>query len=1712
MRRSTRHIQRDTTMFLPGFEPDDVLVAAPATTVLASEVIQTVIAPVPTEVAMATAVVLEQVLPQAEPVLVQDLAVLDALAQDDETDTPLQFIQKRNWDAFALDALMPPSGEVERIERNIEVLRLVRQLRDSKQLPTAEQSEFLLTYTGWGAIARIFEEGLQGKRLEVHHNELRSLLTESEWNSARASTPNAHYTDPLIIKAMWEMARTLGFTGGRVIEPAAGTGLFIAGMPQDMAEQSDITAVEIDEVSAAVNSAVFAHRGVRTVVSGLEKAKLAHGFYDLAIGNIPFGNYRVPDLSKAPYANWSIHNWFIAKCIELVRPGGLVMLITSSFTMEGNEGVRKWLAAHAHLVDAIRLPQGAFNRIAKTDVVADVLILQRRKAPQFGTNEVWTHKEAMAGKEMLLSPDEKRYLNGREVELAAPINPWFAANPHRVLGKLQAVSGQYGKVTWAPVSKQTPEELGHRLLAIARSMPSGVYRAVVAEQPVLNDLRDRKLDALEATRIGQFVLHGDRLCISEGLTWLDVSDLYAGKLRERVLGMMRIRDAARAVIEFQSQSQDDAGLAQRQKALNMYYDTFVAKYGFIYDRMNVRAFRTDPDMPLLLSLEHYDAEQGVATKAAIFTQRTVNNREMPSKADSVKDALLISLAESGSINIRRMAVLCGKTRAQVRTELREQSLAFVDPVTGSWVTADEYLSGHIANKLAQAIAAGPAFAQNARALEAVQPAPLSIKDVRIKLGAPWVPAVVIEDFIAYMLQLARKPDDYAVSYDPTSASWSLRGIASRVNYMGSHELRSIKWGTPDRSFMELLEGVLNQQPPTITHEVLGRRVVDKARTLECREKAEQIALEFERWIHQDDQRIQLLLDTYNSVFNQIVPRKWNGQHLVLQGLSSHYVPYASQLDAAWRCMVGGNTLLAHCVGAGKSLTMMIASMEMRRLGIRKKPLHVVPSHMLYQYTGEFLKAFPNAKVLMADKESLSGDGRRLFAAKIATGDWDAVVMTHSSFERVPVRPERMRMFVDQVLDKIRTSLSIATDAGAKRSVKDLEKRLKDLQSRLEKQADTDKRDGLVFFDDLGIDQLFYDELHLAKNLMRISKMPRIAGLPNVSSQRSMDLLIKTQMLGENFGDKDMGLCGATATPIANTIAEMHTMMRFMIPKTLASLGIDEFDAWAATFGESVTSMEIAPDGSGFRMNTRFARFQNVPELMAIFKTCADVKTRRMLNLPTPEVEGGKPRAIVCSTSPELKAFTASLVERAEKVRGGAVEPKEDNMLKITHEGRLAAMDMRLVDPTVALLPDGKIDRVVTEVLRIHRETAHRKGTQVVFCDISTPKPVGFTVYAEIRKLLVERGVPDAEIAFVHDYDTDAQKDQLFRAVREGTVRVLLGTTSKMGVGTNIQTRLKAVHQIDSPWRPCDVEQRDGRGLRVGNEWESIELLRYVTEGSFDIYMWQGLEIKQRFIEQIMEGDSSIRSVEDLSTSSLTYAEIKALASGNPLVLEKANVDAEVLKLSTQKNLWLDGQWQLKQTMASLSSQVASFQTRLEHAPVIEAASRKVVATGFRLEHEVEQIRDACAGESCPAAVLSQAIGRALRFPREIERIPLGSVGEFHLKVVRYPYSASELLIEHVGARLTQAVPAKLYTPQEVRHVVLSVFENGQQYGEMVSSNIAMIEARIARCREQLAEPFAGEDRLQALRMRQTQIDAELDLDKDEAGTEAADVAETEAVA
>lgn len=1611
--------------------------------------------------------------------------------------------RKVAWPLIDPDDYTPNASAEVRIADNLKAVRLLRELQGTKREVTNEDRTALLKYCGWGGLARLFTpDGSTRHAMADQRDELESLVSEEEFIQMRSSITTAYFTDPAVVTALWNIVRHLGFEGGRIVEPTAGVGHFLAGMPSELAMKSDVTAVELDTISAGMLEANFGPLGVQVHASALEKVRLPVAFYDLVIGNVPFGDFRSLDTSTADYANWSIHNWAIGKSVDLVRPGGLIVLITSRHSLDSiTDGHRKWLSAHAELVAAYRLPTMAFKSQANTEAVTDIVVLKRRETPDYRASD-WV-KLGNATPEMIKHGQELTTYSrtyGNRVERNRSINSYYVRNPANVLGMLVFESTQYGE-SMNPVFSGTPADLQELLQQRIGSLPSDVYTAKEEDSTSTSRTAMQRYELENYVAPGSMIVKDGRICVSEGDELLDIDSLYSGTSRKRVLGMIEVKKHAEAVIEFQAKSQDDVELKHLQTVLNGTYDAYVASMGFLSTSANSRLMRSDPSWPLMLALEIWDEEEDKAIKADIFFKRTVGHRNVPDKVDNVKDAMLISLSEFGKIILKDMATRTGMPVMQVVKELRAQAIAFRDPELARWVPADEYLSGHIRDKIAAAQGAGPAYAENVPALQAVLPKDLGPSEVEARMGAPWIPVDVIKQYATELV--AAKDDAISVEFEAQSATWSVKHTNWKIEFVGDRVLQTSKWGTNRRCALQLVEAALNQQPPTITVEIDGKRVVDRMTTLAAREKWQAIRDHFRKWVYQDPARRDRLLRIYNDAFNQIVNRKFDGSHLMLHGMSSEVVPYGHQLDGIWRIVVNGNTLLAHCVGAGKTLVMCAASMELRRLGKAVKPVHVVPNHCLDQYSGEFVRLYPQARVLMASKDDLHGDNRRTFAARVATGDWDAIVMTQSTFERLMLSPAVQQEFIRKMLSEARVAEGLANDSGAKRSLKEIEKRMKDLEAKLERLAASGKKDAEnVWFDELGIDQVFLDESHAYKNMARISKMPRIAGLPNVSSQRAFDVFMKTRVIMDMHGGREEGVVMATATPISNSLAELHTFQVFLQPKTLKKFGLYEFDAWSASYGESVTGIELSPDGGGYRMNTRYCRFVNLPELMGIFRGVADIRTKRMLNLPTPEIEGGKAQTMVAQPSDELLGIVAGLVERAEKIRSGAVKPEEDNMLKVTNVGRNAALDIRLVDPFLPFDPAGKLALATDNMVRIWKQSHAIKGTQLVFSDLGTPNSKCFNVYDEVKRLLTDKGVPEEEIEFIHDHDSDKAKAKLFRRVRDGAVRFLLGSTSKMGTGTNVQKRLKAIHQLDAPWVPSSVEQRDGRADRQGNLNETIELWRYVTERSFDAYSWNLLNVKANFIEQVMTAEAGLRTVEDISMSALSYAEIKAIASGNPLVMEKATIDADVQKFSLLRGQWEDERWALGRRESNLVSRLAYIDSNMANMELDAKLAEKEIAS--------KPVFKPCTsiGDKAVDSLGSGAQGLAGTFRAHSHRGATGGesvvIGEFGGFTVEYSKVFTDPNLYLVGPNSNVAMRVDRPHINDLEGTALAVISTLRKIIEtpgVLRSEYGEKSNELATARRLMNSEFDHAEKLDALLQRQREIESELDLDKDAEGSQ-----------
>lgn len=1589
---------------------------------------------------------------------------------------------KAVWPRLTTEAIGAWGGKVTKFENNVAAIKLLRELETDGRDPSEGERVVLQRYTGWGGLPAAFNHEQNDTAWAARSLELKNLLTPEEWESARASTPNAHYTDFPVVNAMWSAIQHFGFAGGRILEPSMGVGNFIGAMPTEIAQRSSITGVELDNLSGRLARKLYGSYGTQVLIQGFEKAKLPDGYFDLAISNVPFGNYKVSDGRHKAYAEWNIHNYFFGKALDLVRAGGIVAFITSTSTLDrdyqdNQSAVRRHLNAHAQFLGAIRLPSGTFEKIAETDVTTDIIFLRKRVKKVSEDKANWL--------DVGIAPAELR----QDTLLYKPmsINSYFAAHPEMVVGKLDWVSNGYERV---PGVKYFGSDFEADLATAVFKLPEGGYKEKTAKLSTAEAKDPVRIPAPEYVKPGAYVLEGDRVMVSEGNSLIDVHDDLKPTTRARIIGMIEIRDAARRVLAAQVSSDDDAKLKVYQVALNATYDLFVRRHGFISARANTLAFKGDPDLPLLLSLEIYDDEAETAAKADLFSKRTVSMPRVPTKAETPTEALAISLQQFGRINLDLIGGLVGLSAAKVADQLKADGSIFLNPETGEWEPADEYLSGHVREKLEIAKLAGQEFIANVKALEAVQPVDLKPEAIEARLGAPWIPSSDIKQFIKEVLMV----DADTVEFVPENGAWNVKYNEWQS---GQRTECTNTWGTRRANAMLLLVQALNQQVITVNDRdpATDKYYVNPQETMAAREKQARLKEKFKDWIWEEESRRERLARKYNDEFNSTRPRIFDGSHLNLPGFTHSITLRKHQLDGIWRIVASGNTLLAHVVGAGKTLTMVCASMESRRLGLSAKPLHVVPNNMLEQYTAEFLRAYPTAHVLMASKEDLAGDKRREFVARIATGDWDAVIITHSSFERIKMSPAFMEDFINEQLADLEAAYMAARHDRSNRIVKELARAKKTWAARLDKLSNEFKKDDLITFEELGVTSLFVDEAHLFKNLFRISKMARIAGLPSNNSERAFDMFVKTRYIMAKYNGQHRGITFATGTPISNSMGEMFTMQRYLQPNILRKHLVENFDAWAASFGESVTSLEVTPDGGGYRLNTRFARFVNLPELLGLFFQVADVRTKEMLQLPVPEIAGGKPQTISVEASSDLKAFVQGLVQRAEKIRDGHVKPQEDNMLAVTNDGRKAALDLRLIDPFASDDPGSKVNACCEKVFEIWQRTAAFRGTQLVFCDLSTPSKDGrFSVYNDLRSKWIGMGVPSQEIAFIHDHDTDAAKAKLFKAVREGKVRILLGSTSKMGMGTNVQTKLFAVHHLDCPWRPADVEQRNGRIERQGNTNAVIEIYTYVTKGSFDAYSWQTLETKAKFIAQVITGSIGARSVEDVELAALSYAEVKALASGNPLVLEKAGIDAELAKLSLLKSQWRSSQWEINSEVNWLPKEIAKLQARIIGLEQDEAQLAEFNGKPFAISLNGSKLTDK---EEAGKRLLNIAIN-ALRESRQqqLEQI-VGELGGFKIGVYSSPFK--EFPNFYIDGSTVQHHAKEMKSAGYIIEALLAAYRAIPARLQDDENLLASRERRLAGLLTQVGKPFEYEDRLNEVLARQQEIDAALGLHRDNAG-------------
>ena len=1382
-------------------------------------------------------------------------------------------------------------GPKQKFARNIEAIQTLRTLEQEHRGATAEEQQVLSQYVGWGGLADVFDPNKENWSAE--YTQLKGLLTEEEYAAARASTLNAHYTSPVVIRAIYDAVEKMGFQSGNILEPSMGIGNFFGMLPSGMAD-SRLYGVELDSITGRIAQKLYPQADI--TVAGFETTD-RRDFYDLAVGNVPFGQYKVNDKAYNKLG-FSIHNYFFAKTIDQIRPGGVIAFVTSRFTMDSKDSsARKYMAERADLLGAIRLPNNAFKANASTEVVSDILFLQKRDRP---------------------ADIEPAWVQLGQTEDSFNINQYFVDHPEMVLGNLELESTQYGHdLTVAPIEDAN---LADQLTEAVQHI-EGLYTAVEIAAPDVADaeVQRKTLPADPTVKNFSYTVVDGEIYYRENsiMTQIELSDNAKG----RVTGMVELRQIVNELIDQQLNDFPDEDIKASQAKLNYAYDAFTAKYGLINDKKNARLFDDDSSYYLLCSLENLDENKNLKSKADMFTKRTIRPERVVTSVDTPSEALAVSIGEHGKVDLPYMAELLGTPGNYERITTELSGVIFKDPAADAddpeagWQTADEYLSGNVRDKLRMAQLAAESrseFKGNVDALTKAQPKDLEASEIDVRLGATWLAPSIVQQFMMETFQppyRIRYNNAITVRYSPYTSEWRI----SNKSATGFGDIMATEtYGTRRANAYKILEDTLNLRDSrvydTIEENGKEKRVLNQNETTLAQQKQQAIKDAFAGWVWKDPQRRALLVKKYNELFNSTRPREYDGSHIHFVGMNPEINLREHQRNAVAHVLYGYNTLLAHEVGAGKSFEMAASAMELKRLGLCQKSLFVVPNHLTEQWASEFLRLYPHAKLLVTSKKDFEPGNRKKFCARIATGDYDAVIIGHSQFEKIPLSAERQERLIQEQMDEIEEAIEEAkAQVGEHFTVKQLEKLRKSLKQKLEKLQGADRKDDVVTFEQLGVDRLFVDESQAFKNLYLYTKMRNVAGLSTSEAQKSSDMFGKCRYLDEITGGR--GVIFATGTPLSNSMTEMYTLMRYLQYNTLQQKGLTHFDAWASTFGETTTAIELAPEGTGYRARTRFAKFFNLPELMAMFKEAADIKTSDQLHLPVPDA---KFETVVVKPSEIQQDMVQALSERAAEVHSGSVDPSVDNMLKITSDGRKIGLDQRLMNSALPDDPNSKLNACVNNVLRIWNDTKEQKLTQLIFCDMSTPKGDGsFNVYDDIRSKLLNAGVPEQEIEFIHNADTENKKAELFSKVRSGQVRVLLGSTAKMGAGTNVQTLLVAVHHLDVGWRPSDMTQRNGRIIRQGNQNKQVYVYNYVTESTFDAYLYQTLENKQKFISQIMTSKSPMRSCDDIDEQALSYAEIKALCAGDPRIREKMDLDVQVAKLKVLRGDFQNQKYRLE---------------------------------------------------------------------------------------------------------------------------------------------------------------------------------------------------------
>ena len=1550
-------------------------------------------------------------------------------------------------------------GPKAKYKANMEAIHLLQTLEKEERLATPEEQEILSRYVGWGGIPQAFEENNSSWANE--YLELKNTLSPEEYSAARASTLNAFYTSPTVIRSMYEALENMGLKQGNILEPSCGVGNFMGMIPESMSK-ANMYGVELDPVTGRIAKQLYQKNKI--AVQGFEETSYPDSFFDCVIGNVPFGAYQVSD-RRYDRHHFMIHDYFIAKSLDLIRPGGVVAVVTSSGTLDKqNPAVRQYIANRAELLGAIRLPNNAFQRNANTSVVSDILFFQKRDRA---------------------SLEEPEWLNLKETPEGYSVNAYFAEHPEMVLGDFTTESTQYGKqeVTVKPKEGITLEEqLKEAIRNIHGTIKELELSDTELEEDVVSIPADPEVKNFSFTVVDDEVYYRENSVMNR----MELPAMTA----ERVKGMVKIRDITNELIQCQMEEGSDEQITKLQGKLNEEYDTFTAKYGLLSSNANKRAFSQDSSYCLLTSLEFLDDKGELKRKADIFSKRTIRRAETVTSVDTASEALAVSIGERAGVDLSYMSQLSGKTEEELTEEL--EGVIFKNPIGEKWEPSDEYLSGNVREKLQTAKQFAedhPEYQVNVQYLEQVQPKDLDASEIEARLGATWIS----EDYITrFMAETFHTPRYYIgskvkVQYAEVTGQWNVMG--KNVDSYGNALVTST-YGTQRANAYRLLEDALNLRDTKIYDTVQDadgeHRELNRKETMLAQQKQELIKEEFKEWIFKDLHRREDLCKIYNERFNSIRPREYDGSHIQFVGMNPEITLMPHQKNAVAHVLYGNNTLLAHCVGAGKTFQMIAAGMESKRLGLSQKNLYVVPNHLTEQWGSDFLRLYPGANILVATKKDFEPANRKRFCSRIATGDYDAVIIGHTQFEKIPLSKERqIAMLEDQIADITFSIEEAAHQAGQNYTIKQLEKTKKSLQTRMKKLNDQTRKDDVVTFEQLGVDRLFVDESHSFKNLFLYTKMRNVAGISQTDAQKSSDMFMKCRYMDELTGGR--GITFATGTPVSNSMTELYTIMRYLQYDTLMRMGMGHFDSWAATFGETVTAIELSPEGTGYRAKTRFARFFNLPELISIFKEAADIQTSDMLNLPVPEAEFINE---VLKPSEEQQDMVAAFSERAESVRAGMVNPTEDNMLKITNDGRKCALDQRLLNE---LLPDAeksKVNTCVENAFQVWEEGKTDRTTQLIFCDLSTPKGDGtFNVYDDVRNKLAARGIPKEEIAFIHEYNTEAKKAELFAKVRAGQVRILMGSTPKLGAGTNVQDRLIALHHLDCPWKPSDLEQQEGRILRQGNQNDKVKIFRYVTENTFDAYMWQILENKQKFISQIMTSKSPVRACEDVDDTALSYAEIKALATGNPYIKEKMDLDVQVSKLKLLK--------------ANHTSQIYRLESDIAKNFPVQISALKERIAGMQVDSQVVKSVDLQDNDT-----FAMTVGNVLYEDKKEAGEALiaacaglktvstgGKVGEYHGFTLSASYNmfsnAFELTVKGKCSYKLEIGKDPVGNMQRIHNTLSSIDRKLTESEQKLET----VQQQLATAQEEVKKPFPKEAELNEKMERLSELNALLNMDE-----------------